>query len=179
MGDFLRVILDSIQYLWPFRLVKPWERGGYYVFGRFWRVVPPGVFPVIPWFTEVMTISVVPAIVETTRQDITLQDGKTVLSFAASAVVQVVDFNLAVNTIDNFHQTTQELIRAVLAEKLAQVDAERLAPEKRGRLLADLRRWIDEEARTFGVEVQKLRFPTFILNARTYRLLQDTQSNPW
>lgn len=178
MGDFLRVILDSIQFLWPFRIIKAWESGNYYVFGRYWRTLGPGCYPVVPWFTDVHEVPVVPAIVETARQDITLKDG-TVLSFSASAWACVVDVNLAVNTVDDYHQTTQELIRAVLADKLAEVAAERLRPEGRGRLLSDLRRWVDEEARQFGIEISKLRFTSFVTNARTFRLLQDSGVAPW
>lgn len=175
MSEFLRLVLDAIQFIWPLRIVQEWERGGYYVRGRWWREVGPGMYAVLPWFTEVRCISVVPAIVSTGRQDITLSDG-TLLSFTASATVRVANLNLAVNSVDNYTETTQELVAAVLAEKLAEVDAGRIAPEKRGRLLADLRRWVATEAGTFGVEVTQLRFTTFVTNVRTFRLLQDAPS---
>ena len=173
MGDFLRMVLDSIQFIWPLRIVQEWERGGYYLRGRWWREVGPGLYAVLPWFTEVRCISVVPAIVSTGRQDITLSDG-TLLSFTASATVRVVNLNLAVNSVDSYTETTQELVSAVLADKLAEVDASRFTPEKRSRLLADLRRWVAPEAATFGVEITQLRFTTFVTNARTFRLMQDT-----
>jgi hypothetical protein len=178
VGDFLRVILDSIQFLWPFRLVRQWERGGYYVAGRWWKEVGPGCYPVVPWFTEVREISTVPAIVSTPKQDITLTDGST-LHFSVSASVRVFDLNLAVNTVDSYHQTTQELVAAVLADKLARVKAERLAPETRGALLASLRNAVAAEASLFGVEVTKIWFTNFVLKAKTFRLLQDTPVSPW
>lgn len=178
MGDFLRVILDSIQFLWPLDRVRQWERGGYYFCGRWWKEVGPGVYPVIPWFSSVLSISVVPAIVETPRQDITLQDGKT-LYFSASATVRVIDLNLAVNSIDNFTQTTQELIAAVLADRLARVRPDRLGPERRSALMRTLREAVTEEARLFGIEVSKLRFTNFVLNAKTIRLLQNTTPTGW
>jgi regulator of protease activity HflC (stomatin/prohibitin superfamily) len=170
MGEFFGNILNRLEELWPFRIVRQWERAGYYVVGKFWRVVGPGVYPIIPWFTAVHEVTVVPAIVQTPRTDITLADG-TPVSFSASAWVQVTDVNLAVNTVDNFHQTTVELITAVCAERLAGVDADRLSPERRGRFLTDLRRWCNEESNTFGVEVQKLRFASFTMKVKTIRLL--------
>lgn len=172
MSDFLRLLLDSIQYLWPFRMVRQWERGGYYVCGRWWRDIGPGVYPVVPWFTEVTETSVVEAIVGTGRQDITLSDGS-MLSFTATATVQVIDVRLALNAVDSYTETMQELLGSVLAEKLAEVDAVRLTPEKRGRLFADLRRWVAEEALPYGIEVRKVRFTSFITNAKAHRLIID------
>lgn len=173
MGDFLRLILDSIQFLWPFRIVQEWERGGFYVCGRWWREVGPGLYPIVPWFTAIREISVVPAIVSTGRQDITLADGM-LLSFTASATVQVINLNLAVNSVDNYTETTQELVSAVLADKLARVSSDRLDPEKRSALMRSLRDAVAAEAATFGIEVSKIRFTTFITNTPTLRLLQDS-----
>lgn len=175
MSDFLSVLGQWIHELWPFRIVRQWERAGYYVFGRFWKEVGPGVYAIVPFFTDTHEVTVVPAILQTPRTDITLADG-TPVSFSVSAWVQVLDVNLAVNTVDSFHQTTVELITAVCAERLAQIDRDRLAPEKRTRFLNDLRRWCNEEASVFGVEVQKLRFASFTMNVKTIRLLGGAET---
>ena len=179
MNDFLRLVLDSVQFLWPLRLVEPWERAVYSVCGRWTFEVGPGVYPIVPWFCEVRQQSVVTAILGTPRQDITLSDGST-LTFAATAKVRVANALLACLSVDDYHETTQELIGSVLAEKLAEVDAKRLEPEARKRLLADLRRWINAESMEWGVEVSHLRFTTFVLNVKTFRLLQESQAvAPW
>ena len=175
MGDFLRILLDSIQFLWPFRIVKQWERAGFYVFGRWWREIGPGLYPMIPWFTEILEVSIVEGIVGTGRQDITLSDG-TMLSFAATATVRVVDAKAALNSVDAFEETMQELLGSVLADKLAEVDVARLTYEKRGRLFSDLRRWVADEALPYGIEVRKVRFTSFITNAKAHRLIVDTQA---
>lgn len=172
MGDFLRLILDSIKYLWPFRLVQQWEKGGYYVCGRWWKEVGPGLKVVLPFFTEVMEVSCAPAIVGTAREDITMSNGTT-LSFSATATVQVVDVYKALNAVEHYHESTQELIGSYLAERLAEVDPERLAPDKRRRLFGDLQRGLAAEAAEYGVEVSKLRFTSFVSSVKTYRLLID------
>lgn len=177
-GEIFGFIRDVIQFIWPFQIVRQWEMGGVEEFGKFIRVVGPGCWPMIPWFTNIRTISMVPAIVETARQDITLQDGS-LLSFATGARVQITDFALAVYTIDNSHQTTQELIRGITSDKLAQVDAGRLAPEKRSRLLTDLTKWVNAESQKFGVTVDSVWFTTFVQNVRTFRLLQDNAVDKW
>jgi regulator of protease activity HflC (stomatin/prohibitin superfamily) len=179
VGELLRLALDSVSYLWPCRLVDKWERAVYSVCGRWAFEVGPGVYPIIPWFCEVRQFSVVPAILGTPRQDITLSDGST-LTFSATAKVRVVNALLACISVDDYHETTQELIGSVLAEKLAEVDAARLTPEKRGRLIADLRRWINGESQQWGIEVSDLRFTTFVLNVRLYRLMLESGAvAPW
>lgn len=172
MSDLLRTILEFIEFLWPLRRVEQWERGAYYIFGRWWKEVGPGVWPIIPWFVDVHAVSTAEAIVGTGRQDITLSD-KSMLSFAAAATVQVNNLYAALNLVDQYTETMQELLASVLAEKLAEVDASRLEPEKRGRLFADLRRWVAEEAAPYGIEVKKVRFTSFIVNAKAHRLIID------
>lgn len=172
MGDFLRLILDSIQFIWPFRRVMEWERGGYYVGGKWWKEVGPGIKVVVPWFSEVVNASCAPAIVGTSREDITMADGKT-LSFSVTATVRVVDVYKALNAVEHYHESTQELIGSYLAEKLAEVDPERLAPDRRRRLFSDLQKGLAGEAAEYGVEVSKLRFTSFVTGVRTYRLLID------
>lgn len=172
MTDFLRLIGEWLQYLWPFRRVCLFEKGLYTICGRWQWLVGPGVWPIIPWFCEVDTESVVKGVVETQRLDITLSDG-VLLSCMASGVVQVSDLRLAVNNVDAYMESAQELFAAIVADKLAEVDASRLSYEKRSRLLSDLKRWVNQEAGEFGIEFTRLRFTTFVLNPRTYRLLSD------
>ncbi len=175
MGDLFRLVIDSIAYCWPFRLVRQWERAGYLVCGRWWKEVGPGVYLVIPFFMDVHVVSVAEAICGTQRLDVTLSNGST-LSFQATCTARVSDVRKAICNVDDFASTTQELLASVLADKLADVDADRLAPNKRGRLFADLKRWVAEEAATYGVDVSRVRFTSFVLTARTYRLLVDQSS---
>ena len=174
MGDFLRIILDSIQYLWPFRPVEAWERGAYFVLNRpRWRV-GPGYWPMVPYFSDVKAVSVAPAIIRTPLQIVTLVSGKT-LAFSASATVQVEDVVSALVDVDSYEETTGELISGALAERLAKVDPERFETAVRRRnLLQELASDLDEECLAFGVRVRALRFNNFAINLKTYRLLTDS-----
>lgn len=178
MGDFLRVLLDSIAYLWPFRIVKQWDEAGYYVGGRMWKRVSAtgwnrGIYFVVPFFTDVVERSKVPGMVRTPRIDLTLDDGST-LSATAVAWAKMVDFDKAVNGVDDFRETTEETFAAVIAESLSEVDMTRLLPSKRKRLLNDLTKWVNGETLEYGVEVTNVRFTTFVLKVRAYRILQDS-----
>ena len=175
MGDFVRLLIEIVQFIWPFRIVSQWEEGGYYIFGKWWKKVTTGLYFVIPFFTDVHTLSKAEAIVGTGRLDITLSNGNT-LSFSATANVRVADVYLALNEVENPHQTAAELIKSVLAEQLAEIDPDRLRPRRRGNLFKELQDVVAAEAARFGIEVKKIRFTSFVLNVRTYRLLMDQQA---
>lgn len=172
MGELVRLLVEIVTLVWPFRTVDEWERGGYYVCGRWWREVGPGVKLVVPWFCDVITVSMVPAIIGTGRQDITLSDGST-LSFSATAQVRVTDVKLALNSVDQYQESAQELLSSVLAAELADVAVERMNPERRSRLFKTLENAVQKEAEAFGLEFSKIRFTSFVQNVRTYRLLMD------
>jgi hypothetical protein len=174
MGDFLRVLIDSIQFIWPFRIVRQWERANYYVCGRYWREVGPGLYPVVPWFCTVHTASAVPVIVSANRQDITLRDGS-LLSFSVSAWARVVSVDKAVNTVEDYEQTTREVIEAQSAATLSEVEPGRAEPERHSRLLKTLQKNIQAELEPFGIEVTLVRFSSFCLGVRAHRLLIDQQ----
>jgi hypothetical protein len=173
MKDFVQLIAGWIEFLWPFEKVKPYQRGLYVVAGRWQKEVGPGIYPIIPWFIEVVQESMAWAVVSSPRIDITAQDG-TMVTLQASAKVKVADLTVAYNTVDAYMETTRERLTTIVATRIAEVDAARLAPEKRSRLLTDLTRWVDKDTRTFGVETLEVTFTTFVTNARPYRLLGDT-----
>ena len=179
MGELVRLIVDSIAYLWCFRIVEESERAGRFFCGHWWQEVGPGWYWNIPFFMDVKALSIAKGIVTTPRLDIPLSDGNR-LSFSASSTCRVVDVKLALLAMDDYKETTQELLSAVIAEKLMGVEAERVInPEKRGRLFSDLRRWVQEEAAEFGLEMTRVRFTSLVVNAPVMRLLNDGGGTQW
>lgn len=174
MGDFLRLLLDSIQYLWPLRRIEQWERGLYSIFGHSkptW-VKGPGIWPVIPWFTDVHVRSVAVAVAKGSRQDVTLKDG-TLLSFQASAKVRVSDVYKAIVEVHEHESSMIELLEGILADKIADADPDRFLPERRGRLIASMAQWVSKEAAEFGVEVLSVRFTNMVYRPKAFRLMGD------
>lgn len=179
MGELVRLILDSIGFLWPIRIVEESERAGRFFCGHWWQEVGPGWYFNVPFFMKVEPLSIAKGIVATPRLDIPLSDGNR-LSFSASATCRVVDVKLALLAMDDYKETTQELLSAVIADKLMDVDAERVRnPEKRGRLFSDLRRWVQDEANEFGLEMSRVRFTSLVVDAPVMRLLNDNQGTQW
>lgn len=187
MGEFLRVLIECIEFIWPFRVVDQWQRGGFYICGRWWsgpggrwtNGMPPGLKVIVPWFLHVETVDVAPTLQSAGRQDITLKDGST-LSFSATATLRVVDIYKALNEVEHYKDAVRELVGSYLAERLANMDVEKFEPSKRSATMRQLRDGLAAEASEFGVEITKLRFTSFVLRARTYRLLMDQDHQvPW
>lgn len=175
-GEIFGFLRDTIEFIWPFRIVHQTDEAGYFICGRWWKKTGPGLKFVVPWFCYVRAIAVVPHVIASGRQDITLSDGS-MLSFDATATGRVFDSEVALVGVEDCDHAASLLLGSVLAEKLAEVDAARLAPDKRGRLISDLARWVNKETSVFGIETTDIRFTSFVLNVRTYRLLNDASAS--
>ena len=172
-SDLLSIIGQFVHLLWPFHKIEQWDRGMYTVCGRFWKEVGPGVYPTFPWFTEVNSTTMAWRALGTGRHDILTKDG-VLLTFEAIALFRVVDLRKAMVVVHDDEHSMLNLLTSVLAERLAEVETERFAPDKRGRLNTSLQTWVAQEAAEFGLEVKWVRFTTFVLNPKTFRLLQES-----
>ena len=177
-GELFAFLRDTLQFIWPFRIVKEYERGALYEFGHFIRVLPPGCWLMLPWFTEIVPVSIAPKPVVTGRQDITLANGWT-LSFDAAATMRVTDVEKSQNCIEDYHHSAGVLLSTMLAEELAKIEPARFEPSRRGRLFSSLNDKLQGKADLYGITMSDLTFTSFVLNARTYRLLIDkTDTTP-
>lgn len=173
MGELFRWIGEKVEYLWPLARVRFNERGLLTLCGRWQIELGPGVYPKLPWFFELDTEPITSGIVQTPRIDLTLTDGAT-LSAQCSAVVRIKSLRAALNNVDGYMESAQELLHAVVADRLVRQPRERLAPDARTELLGSLRDSLNREAAEFGLEYRKLRFTTFVFVPRTYRVMGDS-----
>lgn len=170
MASFLQVLIDALEFLWPFRQVMEWERGVRYTLGRSGAVLPPGTYPVIPWFIEVKTVDAAVDVIGTEEQTIDLTDGST-LTFTASAKLRVVRPDAALNRVVDYEDNVAEDIAAVLADTLADMPVDRLDPDRRRRLLATCVLATNKETEEYGMEVISIRFTDFIREVNVVRLI--------
>lgn len=178
MPDLMRLVMDILAFAWPFRKVYQWQVGLYYFCGRYQGEVGPGLKLIVPYFCDVKTVSVVPAIYQTPMQTITLRDGRH-LTYSASITARVTNGNLAYNTLDNWNLSIVESVSGVLSEGLASADPDRFDPArgKRDRFLDELRDELNAEIGQYGLVVDALRFNNFAV-LRAYRLIQDRAVMP-
>lgn len=174
LGDFLRSLVDFASYLWPFAIVHQWERGIYFIFGRpKFGLLQPGLYPKIPWFTDVHPIGVTWSYVKTGRLDLVLKDDR-ILSCDVTAKMRVIDPLRAYLEYHDFEHDAVLMLEAVASETLTEADAERFTAARRGRLLGgSMLKAVQDGASSIGYEVESVQFTTFILNAKTVRLLTE------
>lgn len=191
LADFLNTLLQFFEYLWPLKVIRPWERGLYIVCGRVvtpWRWVafsfrplpsaelPPGLYLAFPFFVDVHQVGIAWDFVKSGRLDLTIKDGST-LSCAAVAKMKVVDCALAYLSYHDYDIDRVAMLQATVSEILVEAEPEKFSPEKRGKLLGkSLLKEVREAAAKMGMEVESVQVTTFILHSRTLRLLSDVGS---
>ena len=191
LADFLKTLIQFIEFLWPLKVVRQWESGLYMWCGKIitpWRILAfrlrplpgvdlgPGIYLTLPFFGDVHAVSLAWDFVESGRFDVTLKDNRQ-LSCEVVAQMRVVDPRAAWLGFDDYSIDRRKMLRAVASEMLQEAEPERFAPERRGRLLgASLLGAIRSGAEPLGHEVASVRVPTFILGSRTLRLLTEQAS---
>lgn len=169
MGDFLRLLLDSIEYLWPLQVVEPWERGVYLVCGRVWRDVGPGIYLRLPFFTKIRTANVVAEAKLTEPHTVNLRGGDSV-TFALKFDVCVVDTRAAVVGVIDYEPKAVIDTIGVASEHLAALTRVPATHLRREALREAIEAAATAHALRYGVEIRELTFPVFVRNMRTYRL---------
>lgn len=177
MGEIFTRLLDFIRDLWPFRVVEPWEQGFYTTLSKPGRNVGPGIWPVVPYFQDVRSLSIAEERVTSPMLNV-VWCGKR-LAFSTSARVKVFDARKAMIDVGSYQETTAEEIAAHMAEALFEAPAERFETiKKRRNWLAETTRTLNERTRLYGVEVLEVQFTNWIEDIRTYRLLNDSSLSP-
>ncbi len=175
MSDLLRCLIDIWAFVWPLRLVREWEKGVCYRFGRYRRTVDPGCYFVVPFFSQILPVEIVPILLQTALQTCTLRD-KRALTYSALITVQVEDPAAALNGVDQWPESTLELVSGQISETLAEEDPTGFDDPSRGKrknLMDRIAAAADAETKAFGVRVRRVRFNNFAVGVRTLRLLID------
>lgn len=180
MAELVKLLLDLIALLWPFRRVYPWERGVYFAFppfarGRCWEV-GPGLKVLVPWFTDLKTLTVKPEVYPTPLMFVSLQDGR-VLHFSAAVTIEVRDAVKAYTELGHWIESVLEITSAAISEGLARIDPTRLDP-KRGKLDRvgeELRDEVNKALDPYGLFALRLRLSNVAPGGtvRTIRLIGD------
>ncbi len=171
MNVLWQFLVDILNEIWPLRHVSGWETGIRTWMNRPKKEKRPGIYFVLPVLGDILTVTTVPFVTVGSRQDITLKDG-TPLNFAASAWVQVTNATLARFHVDDYEESVTEIMEAVLAERLAEVDIERFeSVAKRRNFLKELTNLANDQTQDFGVTIHRVWFSNFSLKLKTLRAL--------
>jgi regulator of protease activity HflC (stomatin/prohibitin superfamily) len=168
LDKLLDFIIAFINDILPWKIVDQWEQGVQLRFGKFNRVVYPGLNWKIPFFDQVWVVPVITQTVNLKPQTVTTLDEKSVVlsSIVRYHIEDVEKFLLGVmHANDVLVDTTQGIIRDMV-ETTNWSD------------LNDLTNYVlpivNEQVEKWGIKVQLISFPDLGM-ITTYRIISDSK----
>ncbi len=143
---FVLILLSS-----AIKILKEYERGVIFRFGRIRGVKGPGIIIIIPMVDKMVKVDLRIITMDVPPQDIITQDNVPV---KVNAVVyfKVMDPEKSVVAIEKFIVATSQIAQTTLRSIIGQADLDELL-SKRDKLNKELQKIIDEQTDTWGVKV--------------------------
>jgi regulator of protease activity HflC (stomatin/prohibitin superfamily) len=166
LDKLLDFVITFIKDFLPFKIVDQWEQGVHLRFGKFHRVVYPGLNWKRPFFDQIWVTAVITQTVNLKPQTVTTSDGKTVVltSIIRYHIENVEKFLLGVmHANDVLVDTTQGIIRDIVEDTNWDdlVDlTNRVTPV------------VNKQVERWGIKVQLVSFPD-LGQITTYRVMTD------
>lgn len=166
LDKLIDFIVTFIKDILPFKIVDQWEQGVHLRFGKFYRVVYPGLSWKFPFFDQVWVTPVITQTVNLKPQTVTTLDDQTVVlsSIVRYHIVDVEKFLLGVmHANDVLVDTTQGIIRDIV-ESTSWDDLVDLGQTVLPEVNGEVEKW--------GIKVQLISFPDLGM-ITTYRIISD------
>lgn len=132
------------------QILHEYERGVVYVLGRFSRVKGPGLL-LVPLHRSIVKVDLRVITMDVPEQNVISQDN---VSVNVNAVVyyRVVDPQMAINNVEDFHKATSELGQTTLRSVLGKHSLDEMLSE-REKLNNDIQQILDEHTDKWGIEI--------------------------
>jgi len=134
-----------------FKVLKEYERGVIFFFGRFQAVKGPGIIIVIPLVQQMTRVDLRVIVMDVPTQDVISKDN---VSVKVNAVVyfRIVDPEKAIIQVANVFEATSQLAQTTLRSVLGQHELDEMLSE-RDKLNADIQGILDQHTDAWGVKV--------------------------
>ncbi len=149
-GIVLLVFLLGILFS-SFRILREYERGVVFQFGRFWKVKGPGLVLVIPLVQQMVRVDMRTVVMDVPSQDVISRDN---VSVKVNAVLyfRVIDAERAIIQVEDFYAATSQLAQTTLRSVLGQHELDDMLAE-REKLNADIQKLLDQQTDAWGIKV--------------------------
>jgi regulator of protease activity HflC (stomatin/prohibitin superfamily) len=145
------VILLIILLRLSVRVLREYERGVLFRFGRLSGVKGPGIFLIIPFVDKMVKVDLRTITLDVPPQDVITKDNVPV-KVNAVAYFRVMDPSKAIVEIENYKVATSQIAQTTLRSILGQAELDDLL-SKREKLNKELQVIIDEQTDPWGVKV--------------------------
>ncbi len=151
------------------KILREYERGVIFLWGRFWKVKGPGMIIVFPGIQKMVKVSLRTVVMDVPPQDIITKDNVTV---KVNAVIyfRVVDSQKAIIEVEDFLYATSQLAQTTLRSILGQSTLDDLL-SNREEINAHLQKVIDEQTEPWGVKVANVEVKNVDLPQEMQRAL--------
>jgi hypothetical protein len=162
LGKF---IVNLLRELWPFNKVEPWEKGVYVIWGKPLWVVGPGIWPVIPWFSDVWVAPTVPYVMTTPALTNLTEEGE--VTGVGIIQLRIVDIWKAILSIEDYSSNIGELVTGVVGKSLSMGGDEAWIAGR-----------INLAVNPFGIVCERFQWSVYSA-ALPIRLIQDPVMTRW
>ncbi len=145
------VILLIILIRASVRILREYERGVLFRFGRLSGVKGPGIFLIIPFVDKMIKVDLRTVTLDVPPQDIITRDNVPV-KVNAVAYFRVMDPAKAIVAIENFKVGTYQIAQTTLRSILGQAELDDLL-SRREKLNKELQVIVDEQTEPWGIKV--------------------------
>ncbi|MEE8268472.1 MAG: slipin family protein [Nitrospinaceae bacterium] len=151
------------------KILREYERGVIFLFGKFYKVKGPGIIIVIPGVQQMVRVSLRTVVMDVPPQDIITKDNVTV---KVNAVVyfRVMDPRRAIIEVEDFLYATSQICQTTLRSILGQSQLDDLL-SKREEINNHLQKVIDDQTEPWGIKVANVEVKNVDLPQEMQRAL--------
>jgi regulator of protease activity HflC (stomatin/prohibitin superfamily) len=139
---------------WTFRILREYERGVFFMLGRFWKVKGPGLIIVIPLIQQMVRVDLRTIVMDVPSQDVISRDN---VSVKVNAVIyfRVLDAERAIIQVEDYYEATSQLAQTTLRSVLGQHELDDMLAE-REKLNHDIQGILDRQTDAWGIKVSNV-----------------------
>ena len=152
-----------------FKVLREYERGVVFTFGRFTSVKGPGLIVLIPMVQQMERVELRTVVMDVPSQDVISRDN---VSVKVNAVVyfRVIDPERAIIQVENFHAATSQLAQTTLRAVLGKHELDEMLSQ-REKLNLDIQRDLDKQTDTWGIKVANVEIKHVDLESTMIRAI--------
>jgi len=152
-----------------FKVVNEYERGVRFTFGKYDRVMEPGLRIVVPFVQTWHRVDMRVKAVDVPKQESITKDNVTV-SINAVIYYKVRDAEKAVIEVERYMYAVKQLAQTTMRNVVGQVDLDELLA-RRDKIAKQIREVIDEQTDPWGIDVHSVELKDIILAEDMKRVL--------
>lgn len=163
------VVIATLIVLSSLKVLKEYERGVIFTFGRFDRVKGPGIIFVIPMVQQMVKVDLRTVVMEVPPQDVISRDN---VSVKVNAVIyfRIIDAAKAIIQVADVYDATGQLAQTTLRAVLGQHELDDMLAA-RDKLNADIQSILDQHTDAWGMKVTNVEIKQVDLDENMIRAI--------